>query len=175
MKSTSLCFSISSVWKLVIKNEMSYPCAQRQRHIQALHIKRSAAAYIDRLPPQNEERLGSLRQEPRELVHEDVLDLVRLLYPYAHAHAVDRGLDEHALFLVSGHGQGVEDELGRGSRFDLGDIMSFGCLRGKVGQREGGGEGAADARQVWAEGLRLEGELAGHCGGGSCWRTIAIY
>lgn len=25
MKSTSLCFNISSVWKFVIKNEMSYP------------------------------------------------------------------------------------------------------------------------------------------------------
>jgi hypothetical protein len=26
IKSTSLCFNISSVWKLVIRNEMSYPC-----------------------------------------------------------------------------------------------------------------------------------------------------
>lgn len=88
-------------------------------------------------------------------MHQNVLDLVGLFYPYADAHAVHRGFNEHALFLVSGDGQRVEDELGRSSRFDFGDIVSFARLRGEVGKGKGGGQGAANAGQVRSEGLRL--------------------
>lgn len=66
-----------------------------------------ASTYLDRLPPQDEESLRSLRQESRELVHQNMLDLVRLLYPYAHTHTVDRRLDEDTFFLVSRDGQWV--------------------------------------------------------------------
>ena len=89
-------------------------------------------------------------------MHQNIFDLIGLLYPYADAHTVHRGLNEHALFLVSGNGQRIENELGRGSRFDFGDIVSFARLRREVGQRKGGGEGAANAGQVRSEGLRLE-------------------
>lgn len=77
-----------------------------------MNAQHPASTYIDRLPPQNEERLRSLRQEPRKLVHQDMLNLIRLLYPYAHTHAVHRRLDEDTFFLVSRHGQWVEDEFG---------------------------------------------------------------
>lgn len=53
-----------------------------------LHECTSTSTYIDRLPPQDEERLRSLGQEPRKLVYQDVLNLIRLLYPYADTHAV---------------------------------------------------------------------------------------
>ena len=66
-----------------------------------------ASTYLDRLPPQDEESLRSLRQESRKLVHQDMLDLVRLLYPYANTHTVHRGLDEDTFFLVSRYGQWV--------------------------------------------------------------------
>jgi hypothetical protein len=46
-------------------------------------------AYWYRFPPQDEESLCSLRQESRELVDQDMLYLICLLYPNAHAHAVD--------------------------------------------------------------------------------------
>ena len=76
-----------------------------------VHARDPALTYLDRLPPQNEEGLRSLRQEARELVHQDMLDLVRLFYPYANAHAVDRGFNKDTFFLVSRNGQWVEDEL----------------------------------------------------------------
>lgn len=108
---------------------------QRQRLASSRYSNEALPpTYLDRLPPQNEERLRSLRQESRELVHQNVLNLVRLLYPYADAHTVDRGLDEDSLFLVSRHGKRVEDQLGRGASFDLGDIVSFTSLRSEVGQ-----------------------------------------
>ena len=47
--------------------------------------------YRHRLPPQHEERLRSLCQESCELMHEDMLDLIRLFYPNANSYAIDRG------------------------------------------------------------------------------------
>jgi hypothetical protein len=111
----------------------------------------STSTYIDRLPPQDEERLRSLGQEPRELVYQNVLNLIRLLYPYADTHAVHRRLDEDTLLLVPRNGQWVEDEFGRGIRLDFGNIVPFAGLRCEVGKREGGGQGAAYAGEVGSE------------------------
>lgn len=82
---------------------------------------------------------------------QDVLNLVRLLDLDADADTVDTGLDEDALVLVAGYRQGVQEDFGRGSRFDFRDIVPFGCLGSKVGERKGGSEGGADALEVWAE------------------------
>ena len=60
-------------------------------------------AYLDSLPPQDEEALGPLCQEPGELVDKDVLYFVRLFYPYAHSDTIDRGLYKHFLVLVPGN------------------------------------------------------------------------
>jgi len=68
-------------------------------------------AHLYRLPPQNEKGLRSLGQEPRELVYKDVLDLIRLLYPYADSYTVDAWLDEHSLVLVSGYCERVQEYL----------------------------------------------------------------
>jgi len=68
--------------------------------------------HLDRFPPQDEERLCTLFQEPGELVYQDVLDLVSLLDLDANAHAVDAGLDEDALVLVSRNRQGRQEDLG---------------------------------------------------------------
>ena len=86
-----------------------------------------------------------------------MLDLVGLLDLDADAYAVDAGLNEHALVLVARNGQGCQEHLGRRSRFDLGDIVSLGGLRRKVGETEGGRQAAPDSLEVWAEGLRLRG------------------
>jgi hypothetical protein len=45
-------------------------------------------------------------------VYQDVLDLVSLLDLDANAHAVDAGLDEDALVLVSRNRQGRQEDLG---------------------------------------------------------------
>jgi hypothetical protein len=67
--------------------------------------------HLNRLSPQNEEVFGSLRQEPRELVHENILDLVGLLDLDRDADRVDGGFDEHTLVFVPGHGQRVQKHL----------------------------------------------------------------
>jgi hypothetical protein len=62
---------------------------------------------LDGLPSENEERFGTLCQEAGELVDQDVFDLVCLLDPDADADAVDTGLDEDTLVLVTGDSQRV--------------------------------------------------------------------
>ena len=84
--------------QLVLQHLFGVEVCDQERNIIALptcqsncpapHAYASTSTYIDRLPPQDEEGLRSLGQEPRELVYQDVLDLIRLLYPYADAHAV---------------------------------------------------------------------------------------
>ena len=84
--------------QLVLQHLFGVEVCDQERNIIALptgqstcpvpHAYASTSTYIDRLPPQDEEGLRSLGQEPRELVYQDVLDLIRLLYPYADSHAV---------------------------------------------------------------------------------------
>lgn len=106
------------------------------------------AAHLDWLPPQDEERLCSLCEEAGKLVDEDMLNLVCLLDLDAYAHAVDAGLDEHPLVLVSRDGERVQDDLGRARSLDFRDIVSLRGLRGKVGEGEGGCERGAHALEV---------------------------
>lgn len=120
-------------------------------------------AYLDGLPPQDEETLGSLLQEARELVYQDVLDLVGLLDLDADAHRVDGRLDEHALVLVTGDGKRGQQDFWARPGLDLGDIVTLGGLGCEVGQAQGGGQTAADSLEVRSEGLRLE---AGTVNGG---------
>ncbi|KUI73012.1 hypothetical protein VM1G_11840 [Cytospora mali] len=118
--------------------------------------------HLDRLPPQYEEGLGPLLQEPRELVYQDMLDLVGLLDLDADAHAVDAGLDKDALVLVSCDGQRSQKDLRRCPGLDLGHIVSLGGLGCEVGKAEGRCQAAADSLEVRTEGLRLERLLAVH-------------
>lgn len=106
---------------------------------------------LDRLPPQDKERFGTLRQESRKLVDQDVLNLVGLLDLDADADRVDAGLDQDALVLVARNGQGLQEDLGGRLGLNLGDIVSLGRLGGKVGQGEGGGQAAAYTLQVRSE------------------------
>lgn len=46
-------------------------------------------SYRDSFPSQYEERFRSLRQEPCKLVNKNVLNLIRLLYPYADPDTID--------------------------------------------------------------------------------------
>lgn len=157
MKSTSLCFNISSVWKLVIKKEISYPYTKPVSGSSPTIGTLRRVLYLDWLPPQDEESLCSLCQEAGELVDQDVLNLVCLLDLDAYAHTVDAGLDEDSLVFVTGNDQGVQEDFGRGLGLNFGDIVSFRRLRGEVGQAEGGCETTPHALEVGAEGLRLFG------------------
>lgn len=80
---------------------------------------------LHRFPPQNVERLGSLRQESRELVYQYVFNLIRLLDLYAYPHAVDTWLDEDPLVLIPRNGKWVQDDFWRACRLDFRDIVSF--------------------------------------------------
>lgn len=90
-----------------------------------------------------------------------MLNLIRLLYPDADPYTIDRGLYEDTFFLVAGDGKRVEEDFGGCLRFDLRDIVAFAGLRSEIGEGEGGGEGASDAREVGAERLGLVSGLAG--------------
>ena len=113
------------------------------------------SAYLDRFPPQDEESFRALRRESRELVNQDVFYFVRLLDLYADPHAVDAGLDQDPLVLVSRYGQGVQEHFGGAGSFDFGDVVPFRGLRCEVGEGEGGRERLAYALEVWAERLGL--------------------
>jgi hypothetical protein len=58
-------------------------------------------------------------------MHKNMLDLIRLLDPYAHSHAIDRRLDEDSLFLITGDCERVEEDFGRGGCFDFGHIVAL--------------------------------------------------
>lgn len=110
-----------------------------------------ATTYLDGLPPQNEEGLRSLRQEPRELVDQDMFYLIGLFDLYAYPHAVDAGLDVHLLVLIPCDGDRIQQKLRGAACLNLGDIMSFGGLGREVGEGEGGRERRAHALEVRAE------------------------
>jgi hypothetical protein len=111
----------NEVHQLVLQHLLGVEVGDEERNVIALRNNQHlliansqgpASTYIDRLPPQDKERLRSLRQEPRKLVHQDMLDLIRLFYPYADTHTVHRRLNKDTFFLVSRYSQRVEDELG---------------------------------------------------------------
>lgn len=106
---------------------------------------------LDGFPAQNVEGLGSLCQEARELVDQNVLNLVCLLNFDADAHAVDAWLNVDALIFISRHGEGVEDDFGRARGLNFGDVVALRGLGGKVGQREGSSERRAHALEVGTE------------------------
>ena len=85
-------------------------------------------AHLDRLPPEDEEGLCSLRQETRELVHQDILYFVRLLDFDADTCTVHAGFNEHLLVLIPGDREGIEENFGRAGGFNFGDIMPLGGL-----------------------------------------------
>lgn len=93
-------------------------------------------------------------------MHKNILNLVRLLDPYADPHAVHARLHQHPLVLVPRDRQRRQQHLGRRSRLDLGDIVPLGRLGGEVGEGQSGRQGAADALEVGAEGLGLRAVLA---------------
>lgn len=76
------------------------PVSQR-----ALRLLHPNPTHRDRFPPQDNEALRATRHEAHKHMAQDLLDLIRLLDPNAHAHRVDRGLDHHAFIVISRDGQ----------------------------------------------------------------------
>ena len=86
---------------------------------------RAGSAYLDSLSPQDEECLGSLRQESREFVYQDILYIIRLFYLDAHTHTIHRRLYQHLLVLISGYMERVQEDFGGACGFNLGDIVAL--------------------------------------------------
>jgi len=80
---------------------------------------------LDRFPPQDEERLGSLCQESCEFVDQNVLDLIGLLYPYADSHTVDTRLDEHPFILITRNSKGIQEDFWRACGLNFWNVVSF--------------------------------------------------
>lgn len=60
------------------------------------------SSYLDFLSPEDDEIFRPPHHESHKLVAEQLLDLVGLLNSDGHPDGVDGGLDQDALFLVSG-------------------------------------------------------------------------
>lgn len=88
-------------------------------------------------------------------MHQNVLYLIRLFYLNANADAVDRWLYKYFFVLVTRDMERVEENFGGGCGFDFWDVVSFGGLRGEIGEGEGGGKGGAHTLEVGPERLRL--------------------
>ena len=109
IKSTILCFNIVSEWKFVIKNEMSYPYGSLSHH--SRNAGWGGEPNLDWFSPQNHETLRSLHHEPRKLVTQNPLNLIRLLDLDADPDRVHRGFDKHPFVFVSGDCKGVEEDF----------------------------------------------------------------
>lgn len=84
-----------------------------------------------------------------------MLDLIGLLNLDGYPHGVDARLDQNTFVLVTGDGEGGQEDLGGGLGLNLGDIVTFGGLGSEVGEREGGRQTAPDGLEVGSQGLRL--------------------
>lgn len=61
-------------------------------------------------------------------MHQYILNLVGLLDLDAYSRAIDAGLDEDTLILVSGDSEGVQEDFGTAGGFDLGHVVALGGL-----------------------------------------------
>jgi hypothetical protein len=73
--------------------------------------------YRNRLPPQNDEILGSSREEARQLVSQDPFDIVCLFDFDANPYRIDRRLNQDLFIFIAGYMHRVEDDLGGCSAF----------------------------------------------------------
>jgi hypothetical protein len=100
----------------VLQHLLGVEIRNQERNIIALSQSASTPTlhrltYLNRLPPQDKKGLCALRQESRELVHKDMLNLIRLLDLDADSNAIDAGLDQDALVLISGDGERVQQHF----------------------------------------------------------------
>lgn len=112
--------------QLVLQHRLSMRVRDKERNIVARY----------RLAAQHHKALRTLHQKPRELVAQNLLNLISLLDLDAHAHTVDRRLNQHILVLVATHRQRHEHRLRRVLRLDLRDIVPLNDLRAEILQRE---------------------------------------
>lgn len=97
--------------QLMLQHGLRVEIRDQERDIIALlpvsilscRIQRGQLPDLYRLPPQNEERLCSLGQEPGELVDEDMLDFIGLLYSDTDTDTVHARFNEDLFVLVSRH------------------------------------------------------------------------
>lgn len=71
------------------------------------------SAHLDRFSPQNHETLRPLHHEPRELVTQNPLNLIRLLDLDADPDGVYRGLNKHSFIFVPGDYKRVKEDFFR--------------------------------------------------------------
>ena len=98
-----------SEWKLVIKNEMSYPYGSISHH--SRNTEERTSTYLYRFSPQNHKTLRPLHHEPRELVTQNPLNFIRLFNPDADPDRVHRGFNKHPFIFVSGDCEGIEEDF----------------------------------------------------------------
>lgn len=84
-------------------------------------------------------------------MHQYVLNLVCLFDSYADSNAVDAGFYQDLFILVSCHCERVEEDFRGACCFDLGYVMSFGCLGSEIRERQCGSQRGPHTLQIRAE------------------------
>ena len=107
------------------------------------------------LASQDEEGFRALRQESCELVYQDMLNFICLLYSYANTDTVDTGLNEDLLVFIARNSQRIKENFGGAGGFNLWDVVPLGRLGSEVRDRESSGQGGSDALKIGSQRLRL--------------------
>lgn len=107
--------------------------------------------YLHRFPSKDKEGLRALGEKSGKLVHQNVLNLVCLLYAYADSDTVDAWFNEHLLIFVAGDGERIEQDFWRAGSLDFRHIVSFRGLRSEVREGESSGKRGSDALKVRAQ------------------------
>lgn len=107
IKSTNLCFNIASVWKLVIKNEISYPW---QKLTQPHEIE-DKGSYRHRFPSQNNKILCSSGKESCQLMCENPFNVISLFDFNTDSNCVDGRFNEDLLILIPGNVHWIQNDF----------------------------------------------------------------
>lgn len=109
MKSINLCFQYLSRWVFVIKKLISKPWITESFGKISLDNRRNF--YLHRLPAHDYELFCALHQESSEFFAQNLFDFVSLLDLDAHAHWVDRWLDENLLIFIATNSDWIEEKF----------------------------------------------------------------
>ena len=92
---------------------------------------------LDLFPTQNDEIFGPTHHESGKFMAQEFLNFVSLLDGDGHPDAVDGGLDENPLLIVSGYDDRVQEQLRGLLHLDFWFVVTFNFLRTEVFQAHG--------------------------------------
>jgi len=99
-----------------------------------------------------------------------MFDFIRLLDLNADTDRIYTWFYQHAFVLVPRYSERVQKNLGGFGSFDFRNVMTLCSLTGEVAKGDCGGQGGANAFEVWPERLRLD--IVNYWQGDECKRDL---